>query len=152
MLMFVHSLSYDQKYWKHHKREKCEHAEGTNDQEEQGNEKPELSKDANVQGEHVAEKINTNNAEEVSTLKGTMVIHSSEVKGSEEKSSDDEPSAKRPKVRIPTPTPLRSILPDLLRDVTPPRDPRKGKEIADEGEKMKQLVSLMDQVDQIPIC
>nr|GEW86921.1 ribonuclease H-like domain-containing protein [Tanacetum cinerariifolium] len=69
-----------------------------------------------------------------------LVIHSSK-----EKTSKDKPPTKRLKVLIPTPTPLKSNRPDLPREPTPPRVHRKGKEIADEDEQIKQLISMMDQ-------
>ncbi|GJR10359.1 DNA-directed DNA polymerase [Tanacetum coccineum] len=85
---------------------------------------------------------NTANQTSIEELNGTMVIHSSELKGLEEKTvarsvsddEDDEPIAKRLKVLIPTPKPLQSIIPN------PPRDERKGKGIATEEEPLKQLM------------
>nr|GEX06734.1 hypothetical protein [Tanacetum cinerariifolium] len=68
-----------------------------------------------------AEQVSTK--DNVSCLKGNLVIHDSEVKASEAKTSEetnDEPPKKKLKFLIPRPTPLRSILPD------PPRDQRKG--------------------------
>ncbi|GKB49623.1 hypothetical protein Tco_0900376 [Tanacetum coccineum] len=118
--------------------EKCENSEGTNAQEEQGNEKPEP-----VQGEQqsnnqesVAEKVNINIA---------LIIHALEEKGSEEKTLDEKPLAKRLKVLIPTPKPLRSIFTEPPKDPTPPRDKKKGKGIATEEEPLKQLLPMLEQ-------
>ncbi|GKG54424.1 hypothetical protein Tco_0560079, partial [Tanacetum coccineum] len=75
---------------------------------------------------------------------GTLVIYDLEVKASKKKTlveTDDEPPKKKLKFLIPTPTPLSSI---------PPKDQRKGKEIADEDEQMKQLVPLMDKSGSDP--
>ncbi|GKC90540.1 hypothetical protein Tco_1151189 [Tanacetum coccineum] len=103
--------------------------QNTAEGEKSEKENQEQPKEVNVEGEQqdkLEQSKDDDTAEKVSSLKGTLVVHTLEVKGSEEKTSDDEPSAKRP-------------------DPTPPRDERKGKGIADEGEKMKQLIPLMDQ-------
>ncbi|GJZ11054.1 hypothetical protein Tco_0545813 [Tanacetum coccineum] len=103
--------------------------QNTAEGEKSEKENQEQPKEVNVEGEQqdkLEQSKDDDTAEKVSNLKGTLVVHTSEVKGSEEKTSDDEPSAKR-------------------LDPTPPRDERKGKGIADEGEKMKQLIPLMDQ-------
>ncbi|GJX07983.1 hypothetical protein Tco_0195915 [Tanacetum coccineum] len=113
---------------------------------------PEQAEEANVQGEqqseNKAENANENQesaAEKVNT-EGTMIIHALE-----EKTSDDEPPTKRLKVLIPTPTPLRTILLELPRVSTPPKDPtpprveRKGKGIATEEEPLKKILPLIEQ-------
>ncbi|GKA14435.1 hypothetical protein Tco_0694081 [Tanacetum coccineum] len=96
-----------------------------------------------VEGEQLSDKT----PEDPIAEQGTLVIYDSEVKASKKKTSletDDEPPKKKLKFLIPTPTPLSSILPN------PPRDQRKGKEIANEDEQMKQLVPLMDQSGSDP--
>nr|GEX38785.1 hypothetical protein [Tanacetum cinerariifolium] len=60
--------------------------------------KPEQLKGDNAKREHQSDYTpEDDTSEKVLTLKGTTVIYNSKVKGSEEKSSDDEPPAKRPK-------------------------------------------------------
>ncbi|GJV80875.1 hypothetical protein Tco_1516745 [Tanacetum coccineum] len=96
-----------------------------------------------VEGEQLSDKT----PEDPIVEQGTLVIYDSEVKASKKKTSvetDDEPPKKKLKFLIPTPIPLSSILPN------PPIDQRKGKEIADEDEQMKQLVPLMDQSGSDP--
>ncbi|GJU69136.1 hypothetical protein Tco_1255395 [Tanacetum coccineum] len=110
-------------------------------------------KKTNAEGE---KKQQDNTADQTSTkeLNGAMVIHSSELKGSEEKTADksvsddedDEPIAKRLKVLIPTPKPLQSFIPDPL----PHRDPSKGKEIATEKDPLKPLVPFLEQSGSDP--
>ncbi|GJV43008.1 hypothetical protein Tco_1427544 [Tanacetum coccineum] len=88
--------------------------------------------------------------------KTTMIVHSLEGKGSKEKkadeseSDDDDPIAKRLKVLIPTPKPLQSIISDPPRDITPSRDPSKGKEITTEEDPLKQLVPFLKQSGSDP--
>ncbi|GKC53195.1 hypothetical protein Tco_1075940, partial [Tanacetum coccineum] len=117
-------------------------AEGEKDKEKPNEVNDQELEQANIQGELNVEMVNTET---------TMIVHSSEGKGSEEKkadeseSDDDEPIAKRLKVLIPTPKPLQSIIPDPSRDLTPSRDPSKGKEIATEEDPLKQLVPFLEQ-------
>ncbi|GJX00845.1 hypothetical protein Tco_0184758 [Tanacetum coccineum] len=120
---------------------KSDHSKGTKGT---NTEEPEQ---ANIQGEQ-----QDNIADQTSTkeLNGAMVIHSSELKGSKEKTADksvsddedDEPIAKRLKVLIPTPKPLQSFIPDPI----PPRDPSKGKEIATEKDPLKPLMMYLKRI------
>ncbi|GJZ42638.1 hypothetical protein Tco_0589893 [Tanacetum coccineum] len=133
------------------RKENPEQSQGVDAQREQGNKNPDQT-DVNVQGEQQSDdkpkdtNKNQENVAENDNTDGALVIHTSEENMSEEKTSDDEPPTKIPKVLIPTPTPLRSIHPDPTpRELTPPRYKKKKMTLEEAHEQLNYLKRLADQ-------